>query len=429
MAPRRPQIALVTLLLLAGCRDAVAPAAAPPPEPPPHFLLWAPSGVSQFSAVVDRPGRALALLSSVAAPQVEGPSTSRMAHASKLAWQHPVGFEANRLLVVGVAIRNAQDTVTALTYAGASLTFLGARANDDGKVRLELWYLTAPASGTAPISVTLSGSAEFVAGATTFYGVDQATPLSDFVTNASTGNGSTDPSVVVTNGDGGLVIATLVAESGPGVLTSAAGQLVSWTNFYGNNVAGAGAFTPGAPTVTMGWTKARNAKWAIGAAVINAAPWTGPPLDQFQVSFWAVRGQPSSVLINYVGSVAAPQPFLRLDVTDPTFVPGRGNLAVGDSVLLTVTVDPVHVLVQLEPSGVQFGQPSALSIWYGGAGGDLNGDGVADSTDAGIEGGLLKVFYQEDVADPWTGISSVQSATDRTFTAQLQHFSRYAVAW
>lgn len=429
MSPMRPQIALVTLLLLAGCRDAVAPAAAPPPGPPPHLLVWSSSGASQFSAVVDRPGRAVAFLSGPAAPQAETPSTSGKVNASKLTWQHPVGFEANRLLVVGVAVRHSSHTVTALTYAGVPLTFLGARNNDDGDVRLELWYLTAPASGTAPISVTLSGHTEFVAGATTFYGVDQATPLSGFVTNASTGRGSSDPSVVVTNGAGGLVIATLAAESSPGVLTSAAGQQTSWTNLYTNKVVGAGAFAPGAPTVTMGWTKSRDAEWAIGAAVVNAAPWTGPPLDQFQVSFWAVRGQPSSVLINYLDSIAAPQPFLQLDVTDPTFVPGRGNLAVGDSVLLTVTVDPVHVLVQLEPSGVQFGQPSALSIWYGGAGGDLNGDGVADSTDANIEGGLLKVFYQEEVADPWTDISSVQSASNRTFTAQLQHFSRYAVAW
>ena len=67
-----------------------------------------------------------------------------------------------------------------------------------------------------------------------------------------------------------------------------------------------------------------------------------PPLslDQYTVSFWAVRGESRSVRINYSSAIDSEEhPFLELTTTDPLFVPGVGELAMGDSVLITVTVD------------------------------------------------------------------------------------------
>src|SRR2546426_11664313 len=117
-----------------------------------------------------------------------------------------------------------------------------------------------------------------------------------------------------------------------------------------------------------------------------------PPLslDQYSVSFWAVRGESRSVQINYSSSIdSETHPFLLLTTTDPQFVPGVGELAMGDSVLITVTVDTSKIGVTLEPSGLQFGAPAQMKIWYGGAGGDLNGDGVADSSGSAIQAKLL----------------------------------------
>src|SRR5258708_27651644 len=117
-----------------------------------------------------------------------------------------------------------------------------------------------------------------------------------------------------------------------------------------------------------------------------------PPLslDQYQVSFWAVRGESRSVQINYSSAIDTDtHPFLVLTTTDPQFVPGVGELAMGDSVLVTVSVDTTKIGVKLEPSGLQFGEPAQLKIWYDGAGGDLNGDGVVDSKDAAIEAQVL----------------------------------------
>lgn len=156
-----------------------------------------------------------------------------------------------------------------------------------------------------------------------------------------------------------------------------------------------------------------------------------PPLslDQYSVSFWAVRGESRSVQINYSSSIDEENhPFLMLTATDPRFVPGVGELAMGDSVLITVIVDTTKIGVVLEPTGMQFGEPAEMQIWYGGAGGDLNGDGVADSIDAQIEAQLLGLWYREDSADPWTPLSATQSLAEKSFRYGLAHFSEYAVA-
>ncbi|HEV8380424.1 MAG TPA: hypothetical protein VGQ29_02495 [Gemmatimonadales bacterium] len=156
-----------------------------------------------------------------------------------------------------------------------------------------------------------------------------------------------------------------------------------------------------------------------------------PPLslDQYVVSFWAVRGESRSIRINYSSSIDNDtHPFLMLTATDPRFVPGVGEVAVGDSVLITVSVDTSKIGVSLEPSGLQFGEPAKLQIWYGGAAGDMNGDGVSDSTDAKIEAQLLGLWYREGEADQWTQVGASQSLEEKSFTYALPHFCEYAVA-
>lgn len=156
-----------------------------------------------------------------------------------------------------------------------------------------------------------------------------------------------------------------------------------------------------------------------------------PPLslDQYVVSFWAVRGESRSVQINYSSSIdAAIHPFLTLTTTDPQFVPGVGQLAMGDSVLVTVRVDTSKIGVSLEPTGLLFGAPAAMTMWYGGANGDLNGDGVADSTDMQLEAQLLGLWYREGDAAAWTKLTASQSLQEKSFTYALPHFSEYVVA-
>jgi hypothetical protein len=164
--------------------------------------------------------------------------------------------------------------------------------------------------------------------------------------------------------------------------------------------------------------------------VLMTSPSDGLSLTQYTTAFWAVRGQLRSVQINYLSATGdSTFPFLRLTTDDPAFVPGRGNLELGDSVLITVTIDRANIKVSLEPTGLQFGSPAELQIWYGGADGDLNGDAVVDSADAFIEGQLLGMWYREGEESAWTQIPAMHALADKSFISALQHFCEYAVSW
>lgn len=153
-----------------------------------------------------------------------------------------------------------------------------------------------------------------------------------------------------------------------------------------------------------------------------------PVIDAYQASFWAVRGASRTLRLNYQ-SAGGTYPFLEFTATDPTWVPDRGELALGDSVLITVRVDSEVVRVVFEPSGLQFGTPAGLTIWYGGVVGDLNADGVVDTTDAYIEDQLLGLWYRDTDASPWTPITATKSLAEQWFATAVPHFTEYAVSW
>src|SRR6185295_5236551 len=95
---------------------------------------------------------------------------------------------------------------------------------------------------------------------------------------------------------------------------------------------------------------------------VSGAFAAGPlSLDQYAVSFWAVRGESRSAQLNYRDALGdASHPFLTLTITDPVILPDSTELAEGDSVLVTVTVDTDKVGVKLGPTGLQFGAAAHL---------------------------------------------------------------------
>ncbi len=201
--------------------------------------------------------------------------------ASSLSWTHTVGDESNRLLLVGVAIRNGgNQTVSGVTWDGTSLTQVPSGAVTNGtNVRAEMWYLVAPALGAGKtITVTLSGSANVAAGAITFAGVHQTTP---FDSCASATGSSTSPSVSgVTSATADVVVDVLAAQGTPTV-TPGSGQTQAWTD-ENTDVRGAGDTKEGAATVTMSATLATSQPWAIGAISINPANATAVRLSSFE---------------------------------------------------------------------------------------------------------------------------------------------------
>ena len=179
------------------------------------------------------------------------------------------------------------------------------------------------------------------------------------------------------------------------------------------------------------WAASASPQFRVNGAFASRASQTAPlSLDQYEVSFWAVRGQPRSAQLNYLDVAGGTShPFLLLTITDPETLPNGSELAEGDSVLVTMRIDTTKIGVSLEPTGLQFGTPGQMQMWYGGAGGDLNGDGVVDSTDTYVETQLLGMWYREGDVSDWQRIPATQAVDEKSFTVALPHFSQYAVSW
>ncbi|MBI4317937.1 MAG: hypothetical protein HY675_05560 [Chloroflexi bacterium] len=161
------------------------------------YANWESLNTSEVSATVTIPGVAFGAASSA--------NTGDVALAS-LGFNHTTSG-SNRLLIVGISIRNdSAQNVRDVTYAGINLNRVGA-VNFGTNERVELWKLVAPAIGQNAVAITLSAPARFVAGAASFSGVNQTTPLGTFF--SANGNGPTASVTVTGVNQGELVIDTM----------------------------------------------------------------------------------------------------------------------------------------------------------------------------------------------------------------------------
>ena len=119
-----------------------------------------------------------------------------MATGASRSWSHTVEHDrANRLLTVGVAVGRISDTglSLAVTYNGVPLTSAGlVHSNHGTDGFVQLFYLTAPATGTHPVQVTLlGGTATIAGGSVSLTGVDQTTPIRHVTTKRARARGPT----------------------------------------------------------------------------------------------------------------------------------------------------------------------------------------------------------------------------------------------
>ena len=159
-----------------------------------------------------------------------------------------------------------------------------------------------------------------------------------------------------------------------------------------------------------------------------------PPLYNPEESFWAVRGEDREVRIFFQDDVGgAGEEYLRLRVDAPSLLayPDGTPFATDDSVLITVrVVDPTRLLFELEPSGLRFSpsDPAELKIHYNHADDDLDEDGDVDGEDDAIEQ-TLSIWRQESPGDPFVRLGSLLVDELDEAEAELQGFSRYALAY
>src|SRR2546427_7814608 len=138
---------------------------------------------------------------------------------------------------------------------------------------------------------------------------------------------------------------------------------------------------------------ASESSWSTELHILQQAP-TAPPLETYQVSFWARHDKESRVAVNYRPATgqSVGQPFLRFRI--PKFGlkwgPDGARVEGTDSVLITLTIDTLNLSVDFQPSGVVFSDVFSAGLvgWDVDANPGLDGDGVVGSTDQMLGGAL-----------------------------------------
>lgn len=120
---------------------------------------------------------------------------------SSLSWSH-TWSGSNRMLSVDVAMLSVTNTVTAMTYGGATCTLVGAQSIAGGTGRIEQWRICsgdsgAPGTGANTISVTLSGSLACAGVAVSRTGVHQTSPTESWTGNSGINVGAANATVNV----------------------------------------------------------------------------------------------------------------------------------------------------------------------------------------------------------------------------------------
>jgi len=161
---------------------------------------------------------------------------------------------------------------------------------------------------------------------------------------------------------------------------------------------------------------------------------SAPKLQAYKVSFWAYQGKPTTITVAYKPAAgrSAGAPFLLFYVPRNGLVAGGGGsiLDRGDSVAITLTIDPLAFSVDFQPSGVLFSErsPALLALYYENANPDLNGNGVVDGYDRKLEA-QLAIWTSTSTTSGWSKLLSANDTTRTVVASPLAHFSQYAVSW
>ncbi len=310
---------------------------------------------------------------------VDGAVSSNTADdVSSISFAHTTGTGADRLMLVGVSWNcgTTDRTISSVTFTpdGGSATALNEVLTQQAESQLRysaIYSLITPPSGaTGTVTVTFSGSVSngIVAGAVNFAGVDQTTPLGT-PDGAGSGTNNTAPSVTLTGLNGDELVFDNVFQGASGesqTLTAGANQTQLWNAWIANTRAASSTEQATGGSVTMSWTAGSASYWAIAAVPINPA----------------LTGTTYDLTVNTIGNGS-----VSLD-------PAGGTYASGTVVTLTATADPGWTFSAWSGDGTgdapgtrsvtMDGDKSVTATFTVETGilGDVNGDGLVNSTDA-----------------------------------------------
>lgn len=188
---------------------------------------------------------------------------------------------SNRLLIVVTTAEGDSDcdpvAPSSVSYGGVGLTKL-AQATKSINAHVSMWYLIAPAEGSAQVVATWSCyGGDYAAAAYSYVGVNQTTPFGPPISNYGSGDTA---SVVVASAAGELVVDGAIFRfgSGTGLPSAGGGQVYRvfaagpeadagtvWTRTLASERAGDDA------GVLMTWSVVEPHQWAIVSASLKPA--------------------------------------------------------------------------------------------------------------------------------------------------------------
>ncbi|RLD38556.1 MAG: hypothetical protein DRI89_14230, partial [Bacteroidetes bacterium] len=240
---------------------------------------------------------------------VEGTTTSNSGDnpGTTFSLTHISDAGDNRLLLVGISLQRdkADALVTGVTYGGSPMTSVGQVANGN-KARIAIYQMVDPPVGSATVEATFSASPDkgVVMGATTFLGVDQATPLGTFAPATAK---STTPTVNVTSATGELVFDVVAVKD---VAASADGLQDELWSTNPDKVGGGASTKSGSTSTTMSWTTG-DKEWAIGGVSIKPyIPATSVSFTQAPVmcSDFTISSGGTITVTNYINVLSGSMP-------------------------------------------------------------------------------------------------------------------------
>lgn len=218
----------------------------------------------------------LSLRAQVAIDATTSASAELTTAANTLTFNHTT-TGTNLILVVGVSLNTSgagTQAVSSITYNGVALTSAVVQSNSNASSRSEIWYLIAPAIGTHPVVVTVNvagSTTGAVAGATTFTGADQTTPIRTSTSSSATSNFAF---VNINSSVNDFVLENLSLDSGTTAASSSTAQVSQWSTASTGGTRdayGFGSTRAGAPSVPMSENLTTSVRWADAAVSIQPA--------------------------------------------------------------------------------------------------------------------------------------------------------------
>lgn len=205
-------------------------------------------------------------------------TTGSTSSGSVLTFQHTPGNGSNRLLVVGVTVggntySNNGAAINSVTFNNQAMTLAGSQIVR-GSARTAIYYMVNPPQAMANVVVTLAFSSSIGAGATTFTGVNQASPIGTFYSNnAANGVNAFIQNIISIPEE--LVYSVACFDEGTvnqGIIT-ATGQTQLWNHSGLNFISGAASTKPGAASTSVSYAQIdpTTQEWVIAALPIKPA--------------------------------------------------------------------------------------------------------------------------------------------------------------